>query len=996
MANPAAVNEPGPVRGFLRRWRWPLAGLLGLVLYALAGYVLAPWLIARELPKIARETLGREASVAAVEVDPFAFTLRLTGLRLKDTDGSLLAGLDEMYVDLAAGASIVGRALTLAELRLDAPYLNVMRGRDGAINLLHLVPSGPAPAAEAPDAPPRLVVRALRLSRGALDFTDALPADVFHTRVGPFDVALDEISTLPDATGRHQLAITLESGTRITVAGDLVINPLRASGEIGVQGPFLGLLHRYLRDQFQFDLAGGTTDIGLRFDLRGTPDGGVEAGISDLTAAFRDVRLSAPSAGEFLGWSELRIAGGALRWPANEVSAQAVTLGGLILRARLGAGGRIDLEDLLAPAEAAAGTPPAAPADIAPVAPASGSDWAVRIGEVSLADAALELTDAARPQPVQLTVADLDVALREVTTEPGARLPLEAAARLGAGGDIRLAGTVALLPEFSLDGELKAEGIALAQAQPYVSDIARIAIRGGTLALDGHLASGTGESLAFEGDLRVRDLDTEDMIKRERLLAWRELALDDLEFQLDGNRARVTRVRLERPFGRIYIARDQSTNIGDLFVEAPPAAAGAAEATPPATPAPAGEPFRARVGTVRVRNGEVDFTDLSLPLPFAARIEDLKGEVTTIDTRSTAPSRLAFEGRVDRYGLAQVGGEVRISSPTDLADVTVLFRNIEMAPLSPYTVKFAGRKIARGRINLDLRYQLADRQMVGTNKIVIDELELGEKVPHPDAVDLPLGLAVALLKDANGRIDVDMPVSGSLDDPQFGIGSVLWKAFINLVTRVATAPFRLLGSLLGMESEDLGRIDFPPGRADLLPPEQEKLLRVAEALARRPELVVEVPAAFDPQADAAVLRTAKAQALIDQDLAASGAPESGRGLEKRTRRAIESLYETTFPDRDLGELQAGFQAPPADDPQGRPRLDELAYLDRLRADLAAAQVVTGEELAALGTARAEAIATALTTVGQVPIGRVKSGDSRQVTVRDGAWISAELGLAGAH
>jgi hypothetical protein len=260
-------------------------------------------------------------------------------------------------------------------------------------------------------------------------------------------------------------------------------------------------------------------------------------------------------------------------------------------------------------------------------------------------------------------------------------------------------------------------------------------------------------------------------------------------------------------------------------------------------------------------------------------------------------------------------------------------------------------------------------------------------------VDLPLGLAVALLKDANGRIDLDMPVAGSLDDPEFRIGGVLWKAFVNLVTRVVTAPFRLLGGLVGIESEDLGRIDFSPGRADLLPPEREKLARVAEAMAKRPNLALEVPAVVDAQADAAVLRAARVDARIRQELAASGAPASGRKLDKRTRQLVEALHAARFPEQSLADIEARHTAPPPDDPQGKPRLDELAYLDDLRDGLAAVEEVGDADLAALAEARSAAIVQELTAVGQVATDRVRPAGRRDVNVRDGQWVPAELGLS---
>lgn len=985
------------VAGFLRRFRWPLAGAALLAAYALAGFLLVPWLIARELPGLVKDATGRDASLAHVAFNPFTLTLRADGFELREADGSRLAGLDGLVVDLEA-ASLPRRALVLAELTIRGPYASVVRDRSGAINLLELVPPDPAPAAApAPDdgALPRVVVRQLRIEGGTVDVTDRVPAEPFSTRVGPFGIALDELSTLPETTGRHDIAVTLEGGTTLKVNGDLALTPLRAGGEFRLDGPFLGTVHRYLRENFAFGVAGGQTTAAGRFSVAAQPDGSLEAAVTGLGVKFSDVVLTAPQAPEFLRFAEFALAGGELRWPAAEVSAESVVLRGLKVTARRARDGTIDVAGLLAPrtTPAAAQAAPA-PAPAAPEATGAESPFTVKLARVALEDLAADFTDEGPATPGRLAIADLDLTLRDVTAADGAAMPLELAVAFGAGGTLTAKGTVTALPELLLDADVRLDGVKLAVTQPWVSDIARIGIRGGELAVDGHVASGPQESLAFDGDVRVTGLDTRDLVKDQKLLGWQELGVDDLQFFLDGNRAKVTRVRVVKPFARIFIAQDQTTNVDALLLEPPPAAAGAAApgATAPAAgPAP---PFRARVGKVVVTRGDVDFTDLSLPLPFAARIKDLAGEVTTIDTRSTAPSRIALEGRVDPFGLAKVDGQVRVSDPTQLADIAVVFRNIEMAPLSSYTVKFAGRKIAGGRINLDLRYQLTDRRMEGANRIVIDELALGEKVEHPDAIDLPLGLAVALLKDADGRIDVDMPVSGSLDDPEFGVGKVLWKAFVNLITRVATAPFRLIGSLLGVGSEDLGRIDFPPGRADLLPPEQEKVGRIAEALAKRPALVVEVPAVVDADADTAVLRRQRMEALVEEGIVASGGA-SGRGLEKRTRKVVESLFMAAWPGEPLDAVQARFQAPPADDPEGRPRLDELAYLDALRGRIAEAQPVGPDDLAALGTARAAAITAELTTVRQVPAERVRAVGAREVKLRDGQWITAEIGLGAA-
>ena len=197
---------------------------------------------------------------------------------------------------------------------------------------------------------------------------------------------------------------------------------------------------------------------------------------------------------------------------------------------------------------------------------------------------------------------------------------------------------------------------------------------------------------------------------------------------------------------------------------------------------------------------------------------------------------MRLEGRVDEYGLARVNGSLRPFQPTSFLDLNVVFRNVEMPPLSAYSATFAGRRIASGRLALDLQYKINDRVLAGDNRVVLEKFTLGERVESPGALSLPLDLAVALLTDSDGKIDIAVPVRGNVDDPKFSYGQVIWQAITNLLTRIVTAPFRALGALFGGGAEQLEDIAFDPGRAALLPPEREKLKHLAEGLSKRPQL----------------------------------------------------------------------------------------------------------------------------------------------------------------
>ena len=277
------------------------------------------------------------------------------------------------------------------------------------------------------------------------------------------------------------------------------------------------------------------------------------------------------------------------------------------------------------------------------------------------------------------------------------------------------------------------------------------------------------------------------------------------------------------PNAKLIIEDDRSFNAARLLVQ--PAVTPTAVTT--AQQAAAVDTFPVRVRRVRFQNAKLDFTDLSLRPQFAAKIYELNGVVNGLSSSREARSQIELDGRVDEFGLARIRGELNPFAPRNNTDVNVVFKNVDMVAASPYTMKFAGYKIAEGKISLDLQYKVRDSQLEGANQIVIDKLTLGERVDSPDALKLPLQLAIAILKDSDGRIDLGLPVSGDLSDPQFSYGAIIWKAIGNLLTKIVTAPFRALGALLGVSGEKLEAIDFDAGS------EQAAAARAREAQAGR-------------------------------------------------------------------------------------------------------------------------------------------------------------------
>jgi hypothetical protein len=398
-----------------------------------------------------------------------------------------------------------------------------------------------------------------------------------------------------------------------------------------------------------------------------------------------------------------------------------------------------------------------------------------------------------------------------------------------------------------------------------------------------------------------------------------------------------------------------------------------------------GTPLSLIIGETSVANASAQFTDLALPLPFEAAITKLNGSISTLSSASDAPARVDMEGQVNEYGQLAISGTLRPFAPTTGTDLRIAFENVNLPRMSPYTIKFAGRRIDDGRTDLELTLRLTDGQLDGDNHLVIRDLELGETIPQPGAMDLPLDLVVALLKDPSGTVDFSFPVTGAFDDPEFSYAGAVAKAFSNLVLGLATSPFRLLGSLVGIQASDIERVAFKAGRADLSPPQREVLDKLTDALTQRPQLTLELQPVLDPRADRRALQVALLDARVDELIEAAETDPSELLAERRLE-VLQSLHADAELDPDRSELELLHTGAGEN---GQPVLDTVAYAEVLRLALIDATVIDDAELERLAESRAAAVIDQLTT-GGLGAERIRSAELSEQAAEDEGIIHMPL------
>jgi hypothetical protein len=862
--------------------------------------------------------------------------------------------------------------------------LFLARDRAGTLNVTRVLRDNAAGAVdkEAEDvSPPRLLILDFAIRDSIVHWHDQVPAEPVETVFGPINIAIAELNTLPQRVGQQEVIISTETQGTFSWSGSLQLNPLNSAGHAEIAGSHFPLTSAYMRHETGFDIVEGVADVSLDYNLSTTADGSLAAAVDNFELAFHDVLVRTFDAADDTAEREvarlplLKIGGGTLRWPEQTVPLESLAIDDAAISVYRNAAGDFNI----LPADSAESADAAADAGSATAdAGATADPWNVSLGLFAISGLSFDLEDDS-VQPRALTgIESLNLSMRDLSNAAGAGFPTELELVPRSGGTVSLTGTLTALPEPLLDFSLGIENLALAGAHPYLKPLADVNLDSGALNMAAQLQSSAADPLTLRGDLSVVDFLITETDEGSRLGSWAKFEASGFTFSSAGESLEIAEIRLDEPYADVLIAADGSVNLGRVEKSGDDEPAG------PNPADDAGAPLAVTIGKVVIADAAADFADLSLPLPFAANIAELNGDLTTIATTSAEPSTVTLEGKVDEFGLVRISGFVTPLDTSRRTDLKVAFQNVEMPKFSAYTIPFAGREIDNGRLDLDLGYRVTDSELVGENRIVLRDLELGDKVEHPGAMSLPLGLAVALLKDADGKIDIDLPVRGNVDDPEFRYGGVVLKALGTLIVKIVASPFALLGNLLGVEASELEFITFPPGRADLTPPELERAGKLAEALALRPELVLELRGAISRDVDGHALKAARLDAVVEARLS-EAATDDASLFAQQQMSVLETLLSESVADdaaaaAALEELRLQFTTTTADAEAEATaaQFDELAYTSELRRQLVELETVDETELAALANGRASQSRAGILLVDPGLDGRVIVGGPQAV------------------
>ncbi|WP_117232435.1 DUF748 domain-containing protein [Vibrio maerlii] len=900
-------------QGLHRVYRLTVYAVLVYLFYALILGVVTPYTVKKVAPEKLTELLGRNVTIEDVRVNPFTLEVAIQGLRIQEQDqAKTFTGFEYLGTRVNFWRSILNAEINVEFAHLDGFEAHVARlsEQPAYFNFTDIIEHIEASASESavePEEEQKPVDRnqpIFPVSIASLQLNDA--EFTFHDQVTDVTLSYPNINFLigglhtqylleqGGVTNRFKLAVNdIDNGT-LQLEGQTQLKPFIVDANLDVQGIQLPRVWGFVDHMFQANLTSGFVGFSSDFSIVQSIGTTVEQDSLDIQTMNGQFNLSELSFSDeskaVVSLPELKILDIATNVTNQIVEIDEISAVGLAVDARLNKD-KLDLVELFTPTLPPEVEP--APSDAqAPSSEEQKQPWLLQLGGVNFSDFGFDIQENAITKGFNhWSITPLNLKLGEFKSDLSKPLAFDFSTEVNQQGSILAKGEVDLI-SLDVEAQTEVQQLSLKQIQPFVATTVNATIKEGKLSTKTKVVrSGSGNVVA-SGNVTVDSLSVIDNRLKTPFVKWQQLALHQFKFDLNQQRLDIDTLKLDQPYARVIVNEDSTTNIGALVIANDSASK---ESAPKGNQQPDSQGFMLNVGKVEFAKGSAFFADNSLTPNFATGIELLEGSVSNISSKPGTMASVDVRGSVDKYAPVKIVGDVNPLLEKPYLDLDVSFDGIELTSVNPYSGTYAGRYIDRGQLTLALNYQLEDNQLKGSNRVVIDQLELGESSESDLATSLPLDLAIALLQDTDGVIDLGVDVSGDLNDPEFGIGTVIWKAITNIIEKAVTAPFSFIAGLAGSD-EELNIVEFEFGSSELTDEQQEKLATLSKALIERPMLNLSVDGGVDEKADSQALVQVEFRALLadragltleqlEPTLSASSTPNSGPLSE-----ALQSLY----------------------------------------------------------------------------------------------------------
>lgn len=847
-----------------------LSGLF--ILFTIFGFFIAPPILKSLLVKNISNALKREVSILKIEVNPLKLTIKVSGINIREREKTnSMFSLDELFVN-AKFSSIFRRALILEEIALKRPYINVIRNKDGTYNFSDLLAMGTKKEEseqkkvdETRKRPFYFSLNNISIIDGSIDFYDG-PVDVRHN-IREMNIKIPFISNLVHHTKTHVqpyfFAKINDDAYEIKGYTLPFADSREAHIDVNIQDLDIPKYLAYSPVKLNFKLVSGSIDIAAKI-------------------SFIDNKDKAPSLVVSANVILKKLAGDDMekkllfRLPSAEIDIKSfepfqktmeitkVLFQSPELSILRGKDETWNIQKLLKEEDEKDVKAEKKEKDKSKkTEPKKDGEkqFALNLNELIIHKGKAAFNDMTTPQPVNLIIKDLELKGENISLEKDNISNLLLSFAFDKKGFIGLKGQFKINPVWA-DLAVDVKNIHINTLQPYFTDRINIHLTDGAMSTSGKLSLAlpekTGATIKYNGRILISNLATIDKVNAEPLLNWKAFAINNLNFNSNPLSVHIDGISLTDFFAKVTVNKDGRLNLQNIMVEGerPKDEAVATQKTLPQKEMKQKEPEKdIKIGNITLQGGTIEFTDKAIEPSYSASLTEIGGKVSGIALRGERLAEVNLRGKINQFVPLEITGKINPPKDNLLVDLLARFNSLDLSPMTPYSGKYIGYKIEKGKLSIDLKYLIAKRKLDSQNVIFIDQLTLGETVESPVATKLPVRLAIALLKDRNGQIKLDIPVSGSLDDPKFSVWRIVLQVIINLLTKAATAPFALLGSLFG-GGEEISFVEFDYGEYKINEQNMKKMENLAKALYERPAIKLDIQGHVDTEKDREALKKA--------------------------------------------------------------------------------------------------------------------------------------------
>ena len=994
--------------------------------------VLAPYLALKYVPELITKQTGRNTQIENISFNPFTFELIVDRLLMAEkTPQDTFVGFEKLLVNLSPWQSLVNLDVSMQTIAISKPTINLARITEQEFNfsdILAFIEKNAAPETNTPqtqetELPFGIRIDKITIEQGAISLSDAVSDShvvypTINLEFNQFDSLAKVVKSNDDPLEKrnnYKLILNDEHNSQLTLAGQFQLFPFTLDIDLALADFNLEKYWQFIDEHFDIQLNQGKLNIVSHIAL--TIDPAIETPLQfNLSKTNIDLTgIVASHANERkIAIDKIKLNNLDINSVSKQINIESFETHQGEIAMKVSPTGA-DLMTLLMPKNLTDLETDTTDDNLEESSGEAESPWLISLNKINMTEYAIHLGESVASENVILWQMDkINIETGVIKSDLSVPLTYQMSAQINQSSLLDSSGTFDLENQ-SLDADFSYQNVYLPKLQPYIEPFVNITIEDGVFNTKGKLKIDSAKNLIYQGEAWLDSLSIKDNLLKQPLLSWKHMAINSLEFDRQKSQINIDEMLFDELFSRIIISEDRTTNISHLL-------------KPAVTPAPTDNNSQSNaeltakqqqktenvnlddanantenvspsieIKRISFKNSSAFFADNSLTPNFSSGIELLNGHISQLSTNPETIAKVDLAGKIDKYAPVTLKGEINPLLAQPYLDLNLIFKNVELTSVNPYSGTYAGYYIDKGQISLNLTYKLKNNALVGSNHVVIDQLQLGKPSNSDLATSLPVTLAVALLQDRHGVIDLGVDVEGDLNSPSFSFGSIIWGALGNIITKAITAPFSLLANLIGSD-EPMNNVTFEYGDSSISDSQGKHLLALTEALIDRPLLIVNVKGDIDAINDSQALaeqalkiKLAKAAAIdiseLPANLTASQFPTSGPLSD-----ALYQLYSTEMganpedvKDSIMAESQAKLPQEELTDNEMTIRW-HIALYNLLKNS----QVVDSADLGILAQKRAKAVKSFLVDQGKIESQRIFVMESRINAKQQAAEVQLEL------